>query len=71
MDACRAANPAAPQVAPAGATPAARDDRVLELGWKVDPRHDPLGPEAIVYTWYRDVQRRQDTIVSYIVIARY
>jgi hypothetical protein len=71
MNAFRAANPAARRVAATGAAPAAREDRVLELGWKCDPRDDALGPEAIVYTRYRDAQRREDAIVSYILIARY
>ena len=58
---------------PAGTARAAGgdDDRVLEVGWKYDPARDRLGPGAVVYTWYRDAQRRADPVVSYILIARY
>ncbi len=52
--------------APATGAPAppAREDRLLALGWKVDPARDRLGPRAIIYTWYRDRARREGAVVT-------
>lgn len=56
-----------------GAAPvaSAAEDVMLELGWKCDPDRDPLGPQAVIHTWYRDVRRQQGPIVSYILIRQY
>ena len=60
---------ATPKPAQAPAAPV-RDDRMVLLGWKYDPARDRLGAERTVYTLYRDVQKREGAIVSFILIAR-
>ncbi len=48
----------------------ATEDRVLQVGWKYDPARDRLSPKATVYTYYRDAQRREGHIVSFVLIGR-
>ena len=49
---------------------AAHDDRVVMVGWKYDPARDRLSPKATIHTYYRDVQRREGHIVSFVLIGR-
>ncbi len=55
--------------APAGQA-TATEDRVLQVGWKYDPARDRLSPKATIYTYYRDAQRREGHIVSFVLIGR-
>ena len=53
--------------APATST---HDDRTVMVGWKYDPARDRLSPKATIYTYYRDAQRREGHIVSFVLIGR-
>ena len=46
------------------------EDRVLMVGWKYDPARDRLSPKATIYTYYRDAQRREGHVVSFVLIGR-
>ncbi len=48
----------------------ATEDRVLQVGWKYDPARDRLSPKTTIYTYYRDAQRREGHIVSFVLIGR-
>ncbi len=47
-----------------------QEDRVLMVGWKYDPARDQLGAEATIYTYFRDAQRREGHIVSFVLVGR-